>query len=170
MSVLHNLTPLVYEPAYHAHILRQLLKRIQQALQPLFDLPLGIFYCKSGHDVAPVYRPEWNPEAHIILPDPYFYIATVAPRNDPWYSWIYINLFEPWLLEDPKLTILFSIHPGVYGHLFGRKEVNCHIFVPEIASIAKAELTWYADKIDASAVNCSGLPGAKNHFASCFNL
>lgn len=167
---LYDESVFVYQPKANQTILAQLLRRLQKQFQPLFSLPIKIFFCRGGHDIAPVERPAWNLDAHFYLPDPYFYIATVAPRDDSWSSWLYIVLCEPWLLKDPKLTILFSIHPGFYGHLVGQKEVNCHIFVPEISDIAKKELAWYAEKVNATQVNCCGLPNAKNHFASCFCL
>ncbi|MDF1496429.1 MAG: hypothetical protein P1P90_00020 [Patescibacteria group bacterium] len=170
-ALIADSSPFVYSPKATERILGTFLARLQQRLQPQFDLPLKRFYCgNNSMDFSPAKRPNWNPEAELYLPDPYFYVATVAPRNDTFSSWLYIRLFEPWLLEDENQNMIFSIHPGFYGERYGRKEINCQILDPQIMDIARQELEWYAEKTDATQINCSGLPGAKNHFRSCFCL
>jgi hypothetical protein len=170
-SLTSDSSPYVYSPKAAEKILTTFLARLHQRLQPQFDLPLQIFYCGNNSvDFSIARRSNWNPDAQLYLGDPYFYIATVAPRDDSWHSWLYIKLFEPWLLKDTKQIMLFSIHPGFYGDLWNQKEINCQILVPGITEIVKEELLWYANKVDATGVNCSGLPGAKSHWVSCFNL
>ncbi|MBD3281382.1 hypothetical protein GF391_01415 [Candidatus Uhrbacteria bacterium] len=170
-SLTSNSSPFVYSPKAAETILAEFLARLQSRLQPQFDLPLQRFYCGNhSMDFSPAARPNWNPEAQLYLADPFFYIATIAPRKNPWHSWLYIRIFEPWLLNQDDQIMIFSIHPGFYGELCGNKEINCQILVPNISNIVKEELGWYADQTNATQVNCSGLPGAKNHFTSCFCL
>jgi uncharacterized protein YqcC (DUF446 family) len=168
-SLISDSSPFVYSPKASEKILGVFLARLHERLQPQFDLPLQRFYCGNhSMDFCIATRSNWNPDAQLYLTDPFFYIATVAPRNDHWLSWIYMRLCEPWLLDQDKQLMIFSIHPGFYGEPWGRKEINCQILVPNINNIVKEELEWYADQVDATQVNCSGLPGSKSHFASCF--
>ncbi|MFZ6015390.1 MAG: hypothetical protein ACOYUZ_03485 [Patescibacteria group bacterium] len=151
-------------------ILKDLLGRLQQRLQPQFDLPLKCYYCSYLDWPGPAHRPSWNQDALKLLPDPFYYIAAFRPRKldclKHWIMW----LTEPWLLTDGDQLMIFSIHPGLYGWPNNRREINCHIYLPEIAFIVEQELKWYAEQVNATSINCSGLPGSKNHLASCFNL
>jgi len=170
-SLISDSSPFVYSPKAAERILGKFLARLQKRLQPLYDLPLQRFYCGNhSMDFCTATRSNWNPDAQLYLNDPFFYIATVAPRNDHWLSWMYMRLFEPWLLDQDKQLMIFSIHLGFYGETWGRKEINCQILVPGITDIVKEELEWYANQVEATSVNCSGLPGAKSHWDSCFNL
>ncbi len=147
-----------YDPPHNRYALQKMLARLQVQLQTHFDLPVESFHC-SYHDwPSSAVISNWNPEARIMLPFDFYYLATVKKRT----------LLERFRVTEDHQLMLFSINPGFFGSLWGRKEVCCHITVPNIAEIVKTELLWYADQTEATHINCTGLPGSKSHFASIF--
>lgn len=152
-------TEIHYDPPHNRRVLQKFLKRLQGQLQTRFDLPIKIFHC-SYHDwPSPAVISNWNSEARIMLPFDFYYLATVRKRT----------LLEKLRFNADHEVMLFSIIPGFFGSLWGRKEVCCHITVPNIEEIVKAELLWYADQTEATHINCTGLPGSKSHFESMFH-
>lgn len=149
-------------PDLEKQALLKMLTRLRNYCDILFDNPVQIFFCKDYYDwPGPADRPSWNKDAWLILPDDFYYLATVRRRG-----W-----FERLRYPDPNHQVMiFSIHPKFYGTAYGRKEINCHVLDPRIRFLADRVLRDYANECNATAINCSGLPGAKSHLASYFNL